>query len=306
MATLKKLPQTKGAWESALSQFSTTGNLHKLSSASSASKFGLDEFLALRTLWVEKDLGTLQLSYGDFGMTTLHAKEAADILTNHTPGWPEYLRCIQNNTARNSGDPLPTQAAGFATVFHNQQEILKRPSNSNDEPKIFRSPINLRPRGPLGTFAGQVGGGIASHDTPQTPQRAVPPTVFGSPFDVQSPPYKGIPKPAPAADEQIVNIALVGLLQGLTVHQRRCADWTIQRKIFSCGSKFHTAKFEARTDGALQRHLGQRCMAILEVKARSRAEQPQIQMQESAQMAAWICTEPESYWEVDKSPGVRQ
>jgi hypothetical protein len=153
-------------------------------------------------------------------MKTSHAEEATEILKNRTSGWREYLRCIQNNTARKSGDPLPTQAAGFATVLHNQQEILTRPSSNNDETKVFlRSPIKLRPRGPLETFAGQIDGGIASHDAPQTPQRAVLQPVFGSPFDVQSPIDKDIPKPAPAADEQIVNIALVGLLQGLTVHQ---------------------------------------------------------------------------------------
>jgi hypothetical protein len=57
-----KLPQTEGEWERALSQFSATGDLHKLSSASSASQIDLEEFLALRTLWVEKDLRTLQAS----------------------------------------------------------------------------------------------------------------------------------------------------------------------------------------------------------------------------------------------------
>jgi hypothetical protein len=306
MATLKKLPQTKGGWERALSQFNATGNLHKLSSASSASKFGLEEFLALRTLWVEKDLRTLQNTYQDFGMELSHVEGAIEILTNHTPGWDEYLRCIENNTARNSGEPLPTQAAGFATVFHNQHEILARPSSDDGETKVFQSPINRRSRRLLETFASQIGGGIASHDTPQTPERPVPQATFGSPFDVQSPPDKDIPKPAPAADEQIVNIALVGLLQGLTVHQRRYADWTIRRKIFSCGSDYRLAQFEARTDGALQRHSDQRCIAILEVKARHRAGQPQIQMQESAQMAAWIFTEPESYWKVDRRPGVQQ
>jgi hypothetical protein len=302
-----ELPQTGRDWEKALSRLSATGDLHKLLSASSASKIGIEEFLALRTLWVENGLRKLQESYEDFGMKKSHAEEATEILKSLTPGWREYLRCIQNNTARKRGDPLPIQAAGFATVLQNQQEILTRPPNDDDETKFFRrSPINLRPRGPSGTIAGQVGGRIASHDPLQTPQRPVSHSLFGSPFDVQSPPDYDIPKPAPAADEQIVNIALVGLLQGLTVHQRRYADWTIRRKIFSCGPKDSTVEFEARTDGVLQSHLGQHCMAILEVKSRRREEQYKIQMQESAQMAAWIYTEPESYWEVDGNKGVRQ
>ena len=218
--------------------------------------------------------------------------------------------------------PLSTETAGFASVLHNQREILARLPSNKEEVKFIRSPYRLRPRGPPETFAGQIDGGIARHDAlqtpqravpqtpqravPQTPQRAVPYTPLVSPFGVESPIDKDIPKPAPATDEQIVNIALIGLLQVLSVHQHRRADWTIRRKVFRCGRKGSIAEFEARTDGALQNHFNERCMAIVEVKARQRAGQPQIQMQESAQMAAWIDTEPESYWEVDGSPGVRQ
>jgi hypothetical protein len=240
----------------------------------------------------KKDLRTLQESHEDFGLKESHAKEAYKILKAGTPGWREYLKCIENNTSTKRGEPLPTQTASFATVLHNQREILERPSSKNDEAKFYRSPIKLRPREPSKTIP------------PQTPQRAVLQT-FGTPFDVPSPIDEDIPTPVPAADEQIVNIALIGFLQGFTVYQRRCADWTIQRKVFSCGPKGSTAEFQARTDGALQYYLDQRCMAIIEVKARRRYGQHQIQMQESAQMAAWIYTEPESYWEVDKNPGMR-
>jgi hypothetical protein len=316
------LPKTDRDWEKSLSKYNVKGDRHKLSSASSASQIDIEEFLALRTLWLEKDLNALQKSHEDFGIKRSHADKATEVLENHTPGWPEYLRFTPNNTARKSGDPLPTEAAGFASVLHNQREIFTRLSSNKEEIKVIRSPYRLRPRGPPETFAGQIGGGIARHDAlqtpqraapqtpqrlvPQTPQRPVPQTPLVSPFDVESPFDKDIPTPAPAADEQIVNIALIGLLQGLIVHQHRRADWTIQRKIFRCGRKGSIAEFEARTDGALQNHSNKRCIAIIEVKARRRAGQFQIQMQESAQMAAWIDTEPESYWEVEGSPGVRQ
>src|SRR5271156_5908999 len=110
---LKELPQTEKEWETALSKHSATGNRYELSSASSASKIGVEEFLALRTLWVEKDLRKLQKSHKDFGLKPLHAKESSKILKDGTPGWLEYLRCIENNTSTKPGEPLPTQTASF-------------------------------------------------------------------------------------------------------------------------------------------------------------------------------------------------
>jgi hypothetical protein len=324
------LPKTERDWEASLSKYNVKGDRHKLSSASSASQIDIEEFLALRTLWLQKDLNALQKSHEDFGIKRSHADKATEVLENHTPGWLEYLRFIPKNNASKSGDPLPTETAGFASVLHNQREIFTILPSNKEEIKLIRSPYKLRPRGPPETFAGQIDGGIARHDAlqtpqrpapqtpqrpapqtpqrpaPQTPQQPVPQAPPISPFDVESPFDKDIPTPAPAADEQIVNIALIGLLQGLTVHQHRRADWTIQRKNFRCGRKGSIAEFEARTDGALQNHSNNRCIAIIEVKARRRAGQFQIQMQESAQMAAWIDAEPESYWEVEGSPGVRQ
>src|SRR5207248_8925344 len=171
---LKELPQTEKEWQTALSKHGATGDRYELSSASSASKIEVGEFLALRTLWVENDLRTLQESHKNFGLEDSHAKETYKILKSSTPGWREYLKCIEDNTATKRGKPLPTETASFATVLHNQREILERPSSKNDEPKFYRSPIRLRPREPSKAFL------------PQTPQRAVP-QPFGTPFDVPSP-----------------------------------------------------------------------------------------------------------------------
>src|SRR5947207_10433949 len=103
------LPKTEGGWEKSLSKHNVKGDRHKLSSASSTSQIDIEEFLALRTLWFEKDLNALLKSHEDFGIKRSHADKATEILENRTPGWPEYLRFIQNNTARKSGDPLPTE-----------------------------------------------------------------------------------------------------------------------------------------------------------------------------------------------------
>ncbi len=51
--------------------------------------------------------------------------------------------------------------------------------------------------------------------------------------------------------------------------------------------------FEARTDGFLQKYQSGKVGAILEVKPYLRENnKPQVQMQESAQMASWIFANP--------------
>jgi hypothetical protein len=95
----------------------------------------------------------------------------------------------------------------------------------------------------------------------------------------------------PAADdEQIVNMALIIFLSTATMyHPDVRAEWTAQRKSF----KFSNL-FEARVDGFLRKGLSDKVGAILEVKAYTRElKQHQIQMQESAQMAAWIYASPD-------------
>jgi len=51
--------------------------------------------------------------------------------------------------------------------------------------------------------------------------------------------------------------------------------------------------FEARVDGVLRTHQGLEIKAIAEVKPYLRRQgRYEIRMQEAAQMAAWICTNP--------------
>ncbi|KAL7657885.1 hypothetical protein ACMYSQ_004027 [Aspergillus niger] len=90
----------------------------------------------------------------------------------------------------------------------------------------------------------------------------------------------------PTKDEQIVNCALVIFLNALTIPFKLANNWTLHRKVFK--AKFDDASFEARTDGYLDDRHG-KAQAIIEVKPvrRSRKSVP-IQMQESAQMVAWI------------------
>ncbi|KAJ6036219.1 hypothetical protein N7540_000498 [Penicillium herquei] len=94
-------------------------------------------------------------------------------------------------------------------------------------------------------------------------------------------------------DEQIINIALVDFLNALTIHFPQANDWSIHRKSFK--ATFLNASFEARTDGYLEGHSkGKKVRALLEVKPMHRkTKRAPIQMQEAAQMVAWIKADPD-------------
>ncbi|KAI8948014.1 hypothetical protein F4801DRAFT_604970 [Xylaria longipes] len=93
-------------------------------------------------------------------------------------------------------------------------------------------------------------------------------------------------------DEQIVNMALLLYLNALTLScTRTLGDWTAHRKAFilkSQGKKL----YEARVDGYF-RSPHNKVEAILEVKRYDRSlNTAKIKMQETAQMAAWIGSDP--------------
>lgn len=127
------------------------------------------------------------------------------------------------------------------------------------------------------------------------------------PFDIPETPIPGSPNPfreitpapkelenvlyPPTKDEQIVNCALVIFLNALTIPFKLANDWTLHRKVFK--AMFDDASFEARTDGYLDDRQGN-AQAIIEVKPVTRSKKSTlIQMQESAQMVAWVKSDGE-------------
>lgn len=130
--------------------------------------------------------------------------------------------------------------------------------------------------------------GIEAIQTPEASPSTADPTepLHVSPLS----PLMGVATPA-ACDEQIVNTALVLLLNSVTMfHPGISADWTMHRRIFHLSDVM-----EARTDGYLRHEIRDAPLAILEVKAAQRvgSKVKRIRMQEGAQMAAWIGDQPE-------------
>ncbi|KAJ5922819.1 hypothetical protein N7516_010522 [Penicillium verrucosum] len=95
----------------------------------------------------------------------------------------------------------------------------------------------------------------------------------------------------PTKDEQIVNTALIVFLNALTIHFPLSSKWTLHRKPLT--AVFKNAEFEARTGGYLDSP-GGKPRVLIEVKPILRSWHPlRIQIQESAQMVAWIKSDSE-------------
>jgi hypothetical protein len=94
-------------------------------------------------------------------------------------------------------------------------------------------------------------------------------------------------------DEQTVNLALHLLIYSLTMHHpESSAHSSMHRLGFQMRSYF-----EARTDGYLKTRRSNKVWAIYEVKRYRRVtNKAQVQMQESAQMAAWIAERPQDFF----------
>ncbi len=121
----------------------------------------------------------------------------------------------------------------------------------------------------------------------QTPDQAMSAMAF------QSPETSEILYPA-AEDEQIVNTALILFLTEITLYYKVPAKWSLHRKTFLFGKAGNKA-YEARVDGYLQSFHDDKIKAIVEVKPFIRDKKiSDIQMQEGAQMAAWISSDPDA------------
>ncbi|KAN0075608.1 hypothetical protein V8E54_006878 [Elaphomyces granulatus] len=88
-------------------------------------------------------------------------------------------------------------------------------------------------------------------------------------------------------DEEVVNMGLVLLLNALAIKTPNVTTTCFSERA-AISARFMQDRYEARTDGVLL-HRDRTVQAILEVKPRPRDKlRPHIQMEESAEMVAWI------------------
>lgn len=304
------LPRSKSEWRAARKRYECqTMTIHNLKAPNSASEIRREQFLALNVIWpnqrqtqAEDYLTSIGFQKGVFEekRKAMKARKA----------WEMYLEILKDNARAASlrkGKPwtldsaLSDELGGFQLVLISQLEVLALPDDiGTDQSKVtvtsrpdVSPPIApVTPR--LERLRVRTQNPSYVSTEPATPVRQ---DVF-RPTEEMSARKSEDTRVPDAADEQIVNTALVEFLNALWANEKRIAGWSLKRKEFRFHPQGPGAGFVARTDGHLQ--VSVQSAGILEVKARARPRKDpadhKIEMQESAQMALWIAQEPNSHW----------
>ena len=295
-------PKTSQNWMDEAKNRGVLGATIHSAVLASASNFEFDQFLLLRVLWRQHELPEVPNIEGLSGLVTQATK-----MLDQYKSWRTYCESIGSEES-----PEGT----FAIARYYQREVAR--TEEKADPQAFNTPISSRTRAAVN----QVGKGMAglSLGPPETPTKKGPAPLPGTKsllddsrfaLDHESSPSSissSSPSPIhlatpitrelanilypPTKDEQIVNTALIVFLNALTIHFCLSSKWTLHRKPFI--ATFKNAKFEARTDGYLDSP-GGKPRVLIEVKPVLRSlNLLAIQMQESAQMVAWIKSDTES------------
>ncbi|RAL00861.1 uncharacterized protein BO80DRAFT_425257 [Aspergillus ibericus CBS 121593] len=297
------IPSNQEEWENFVKRRNLKGKTVHAAELASGSKIGYDQYLLLRVLWVDH---RSNLSLPEEISKLL--PKAAEMLAG-CESWKKY---------RGSFGKTENPEGSFAVARHYQQ--MAADSREKIRPNSFDTPVARRTRSHYSKGAPDIS--TLQLNPPKTPpgkQTKLPETPVLSTSDDdwiadddESSPQVSPITPAtqvpeelqkmmypPTKDEQIMNIALVIFLNALTIHFTDCKScvWTLHRKGFH--ANFTQASFEARTDGYLD-DLQESAYALIEVKPVIRGNrQNLIQMQESAQMVAWLMNDSENN-DIDK------
>ncbi|KAI0467625.1 hypothetical protein F4859DRAFT_493029 [Xylaria cf. heliscus] len=309
MANQPPLPSNPRNWNNE-SQFLEWKSIHQYGLACSGSEISREQFLLLRTLWVEHDAKQLYGRDRSIWIDESKFREAQQFLCSGAvaPAWEQFLKSTSTEVEllEQSGYAgLHT----FSLVKYHQAQSGTLTSEENDSAKVDMSPIAKRTRNKLKQRVDgqssptpapkladidQKMGGINMGDVspdrlPTTPDRGGSRAPYRTPEDASSPfedprMFKAI------QDEQIVNTALIEYLNALAIHCIQLeANWTLHRLPLIARDHRGAKTYEARVDGYLKRRLDDYPLVIIEVKPFSRnRKKTAIRMQESAQMAAWI------------------
>lgn len=295
MATLVTLPSDNAEWTDLAEEHKVkTKSIHSLSDYKSASKIPNAQFLALRVLW---ETHGIEESAAIETYFDTQALKSAQTHLKATKAWQDYLKVVapsSNKNQKHHGD-----IGAFSLVIYNQRCISNKKGESisldDVAPKISWLPDMESTLDNWDAVKGALPESDLKTPTSQKhrllPREDISPGQFSSPFrPPRITPIKAALQGStdPAEDEQIVNTALLLFLQALTINHPdilkagyQSPQWSLKRQTFKLGS------WQARTDGILRNSQGI-VRAIIEVKPGVRKEITKIQMQESAQMAAWI------------------
>ncbi|KAA8641643.1 uncharacterized protein ATNIH1004_011779 [Aspergillus tanneri] len=278
-----------------MAKMGLTGQTIHGAELASASKIEYEQFLLFRVLWVSRRVEDLPKTLP--GMSLLISE--ADTMLKKYNSWHTYCR----------GFTLPNIEEGNFAVARNYQLEVANTEDKTD-PRTLATPVAHRTRARVNELGRKLAG--VRLETPSKSTNIfetldIEDIGLDDPFAIPETPNPDTPSPfreitpapkelenvlyPPTKDEQIVNCALVLFLNALTIHFKFANNWTLHRRAFK--ANFEGASFEARTDGYLNDRRGI-AKVIIEVKPVTRSKKPAlIQMQESAQMVAWIKSDDE-------------
>lgn len=317
------LPQTFPQWrKEAQPRGCHNISIHDFPEPKSGSRITIEQFLTLRILWQDKENNCLAGFLKAINIDGTRFKTERKAM-NQDSSWKTYLMAVKERSHK-SNSTFEKELGSFGLVYKHQLQAQNLPDKpeSDDVDKVIVSKIHPIRQASLQHGTANPSWVLKDSGNPKNRSILSSPgggTAFGSdPFEdtmntlileAPSPPRdQDLPCEPPSQDEQIVNTACVNFLDALSIFDDRHADWSLHRKSFRFRSKTGVT-FQARTDGHLRRHGGNRSDAIIEVKARSRyysSTKSQIDMQQSAQMALWIFCEPNSHWLARPSAAVGQ
>jgi len=293
------LPRTASEWAREVKNHGLSdGNIHNVLEYKSASKTEFERYLCLRVIWRVRKQAYFKPSDWHPGDALVKAEEFLGTMTS----WSKYLDSMGETLA---GAPI-ADVGTFALAQYNQLLVYKdidKDHGNYEMPKIFpiagRSSSKTTEQTELALttptrLSGKKASRVVLTDDSGELDSFCPGSeenlIFG-PWHPLTPTSAAVAGSISAENDELkVNMALVFFLNSTTMHHPDVrADWKMCKKFFKFGNLF-----EARTDGYLEKGQSGEVGAILEVKAYIREDNIlQIQMQESAQMAAWIFANPD-------------
>ena len=222
------LPRQLTEWRAARKRLGCDKmNVHNLISPNSASEIAVEQYLALKVIWLTQKQTQMERYLKEIGFEQGIFERMKDSMHGRD-AWRLYIEAVGNNAKAPPGrEPykrhsiLSDDLGGFQLALQNQLEVLDMGSRGGavETNKVVVTPmvnrLRPRPQRPLAPIA------------PETPQQS----IFGVLEDISATKHDEPNLPV-ADDEQIVNSALISFLQAIWIDEERKADWTMKRKEF--------------------------------------------------------------------------
>lgn len=305
------LPQDEAQWASFARdhQVDPAATLHG-SVQKSGSKISNSQFALLRVLWNpgNEKRSPLELErLCNDGLIQKRHLDAADKFLRDLAGWNAYRSSLRDESSRNhvtSAGNVAVDLGIFSLVRYYQHlstETAEYPEEENP-PMMDKIAVSSRrsdgdsegrPVTPTPTDMDQLGDKF-DHVALRTPSSG-PPSTMSSEYPLVAGSQKML---RAVEDEQIVNTSLILFLNALTIHHPGVeGHWSLYRQPFTVLDAKKQKVYAAQVDGVFRLRKGaEDARVIVEVKPFARLKSLpvyiKIQMQESAQMAAWIATQP--------------